>query len=241
MMRKSLAIAFICLLSVPALAQEYDMKKAPVVRNKLNFRAGRHELSPGFGMTLSDSYFRNIIMSVSYDYHAMDWLNFGITGGYALPIKTGLAQNIEDEKTTETAAYSIPATHLGVVANAHVGFTPLSGKFLLVGAAVVHYDLHLMGGVGTLQVLWNSEAAGDVAADDEFVIAPVFGGGIRFFVDRGISISVDVVDYFGNMYTAAKDDLPGEVTPPERNWTHNMAAMLTVNFFLPFTIKAEED
>jgi outer membrane beta-barrel protein len=266
----SLAFALVVLLSpLCGIAQDKDaMQGAPVVRRAINWRSQRSELMPIVGTTINDAYFKNIVLGIGYNYYATNWLSFGATAAYALPIKTGLSDNIEQEKsvTIETddtagtgdsvpaakASFSVPATHLGLIADAHVGIVPLYGKFLLLGDTAVAYDFHLTAGFGVIQVLWNSDLPGTFKADDEFRPAPVFGGGIRIFVDRGVAIGAEVLDYFATMQVVAERDPDRSASEclerpldcyrvsSDMQWTHNIATMLTFSIFMPSDTSYEE-
>ena len=182
------------LVSFPAFAEKSTMDKAPVVRSQINWRNLRSELMPRMGVTLNDAYFRNVIISLGYNYHATNWLSFGANVGWAFPMKTALAKNVEDEKSEDAKSFAMPATHLGLVADAHVGLTPIFGKFLLFGNTAVAYDMHVNFGAGVVQVLWNSELPTTFDAQDSVEPGPVFGAGIRLFVDRGVAVSIDIID-----------------------------------------------
>lgn len=233
MMRSILALLLVLAVGGSALGQEYDMKKAPVVRNKLLMRQGRHEINPGFGAIFTGRYYKEFFFTIGYQYHMTDWLALGANGGYALPIKTGLADDVESERSTDVLAFSIPATHLGAMADVHISLVPSSGKLLLFGQPL-QYDFHMNIGAAALQVLWNKDAASDVPANDEFVIAPMLGGGFRLFLTQGVALSLDMTDYFAQMYVAAPVEADNKIVVPERTWTHNLSAMLTVNIFLPY-------
>ncbi len=242
---KALAFMLVLLVSFPALAEKSTMDKAPVVRSQINWRSLRSELMPRMGVTLNDAYFRNFIISLGYNYHATNWLSFGANVGWAFPIKTGLAQNVEDEKSEAGKSFAMPATHLGLVADAHVGVTPLFGKFLLFGNTALAYDVHFNFGAGVLQVRWNSELPTSFDAEDTMAFGPALGGGIRLFVDRGVAVSIDIIDYLAETNMAAVRDEAQplsecqvrpldcyQVGPAE--WTHNVTAMLSFGIMMPY-------
>jgi len=187
-------------------------------------------------MTINDRYFRNLVLGFGYNYHVTNWLSFGANVGYAVPIKTGLAENIESEKSEMGNSYSVPATHLGLVSDLHVSAIPLYGKVLLLNSVSLGYDFHFMAGAGLMQVMWNTEAIDNIQASDSFVFTPVFGGGLRVFVTHGVALNFDVIDRFGAMNVAAK----GDGTVPAEEWTHNIMFQLGVSIFLPLKILTEE-
>lgn len=235
-MKRWLPILTLILLPWDALAEVPDMNDAPVVRNRLMWREGRFELSPGIGMTLNDRYFRNILFNLGANYHVNNWFGFGLSVGYGVPLKTSLTENIESEKSIEGYSYAVPATHLGLLAGVSVSVVPLYGKLLLPGDIALSYDLHLNGGVGLMQVVWNSDATDRLAAEDQWEFSPNFGGGLRVFLDSGVALSFDVMDRMASTYTAARGDFS---VPPE-SWSHSVSFMLSVSIFMPYRVMSEE-
>lgn len=237
MMKRCLLALSLLLVANEAAAQTSpDMNSAPVVRKQLEWREGRSELVPGVGITVNDRYFANFILSMGYSYHVNNWISFGANVGYGIPIKTQLSQDIEREKSSPGASYAVPATHLGLLADVHVAVVPIYGKFLLPGGLALAYDFHLFGGGGVMQVVWNSDAVDRISAEDQWELAPHFGGGFRFFIDSGVAVSLDIIDRLAATYTATRAD---SSIPPEE-WTHTIAVMLNVGIFLPYHILTEE-
>jgi len=259
-----LAVVAVLGSAVPVMAQQKDaMAGAPVVRRQINWRAERSELMPQLGLTMNDPYFKNILVGVGYNYHATGWLSFGANVGYAFGIKTSLTEDIESEKSgveyenedgelAKGPSFAMPATHVGLLADAHVGIVPLYGKMLLMGEKALAYDFHLTGGFGLVQVLWNSDLPSSFDAVDEFRTGPVFGGGVRLFVDDAVAIGIDVLDYFVTMHVVAEKDPDRAFTecrerpldcyrvPDEMDWTHNVVAMVSFAIFMPGELTYEE-
>lgn len=236
MIRRCLMVALLLLAATDALAQTPDMSDAPVVRKRLTWREGRVELLPSVGLTVNDRYFQNFLMGIGVNYHATNWISFGLSAGYGIPFKTGLTENIEAEKSLPGASYSMPATHLGLLADLHVGVVPFYGKMLLPGDIALAYDFHILGGIGVMQVVWNDEAAGRIRAEDQWELAPHFGAGFRVFVNEAFAVSIDVVDRLAATYVSARGD---NSIPPEE-WTHSIAVMLGFGIFLPSKVLTEE-
>lgn len=87
------------LAAAPADAQEIlltgPLAGAPAVRKLRLHREGRFELAPGVAFSLLDEYQRAIIPGLRITYHPFDWLGFGVWGGYALPLSTNLADELQ--------------------------------------------------------------------------------------------------------------------------------------------------
>lgn len=82
---------------------------APAVRKLRLHREGRVELAPGVSFSLLDEYQRSIIPGLRVTYHPLDWLGFGVWGGYGLSLQTDLANEvqkvgIDDRRCSENAA-----------------------------------------------------------------------------------------------------------------------------------------
>jgi len=237
-----LALA-LCVL-MPMAAEAQDMGKAPMVRKRITWRSDRSELRPSLGWTLNDRYFHNFIVSAGYDYHLLDWLSVGGSAGWAFPIKTGLAKNIEEENSMEGFHFPIPATHLGLLADVHLGFA-YGGKAMFWGRQAISYDFHLTAGVGVLQVRWNSEASSRLANEEPAAgmkLSPKIGIGMRVFFDRGFALTLDLVDHMAAMHSAAEvsEDLRVYTFPKEENWLNNIAAMVGFSIMMPYETTHEE-
>jgi hypothetical protein len=68
---------------------------APAVRKLRLHREGRVELAPGVSFTLLDEYQRSIVPGLRVTYHPLDWLGFGVWGGYGFAVKTNLADELQ--------------------------------------------------------------------------------------------------------------------------------------------------
>jgi len=235
-----IAAVAVVLVMAPAiaLAESFDMSRAPEVKRGIQWRAQRSEISMVIGPTVEDPYFKNLMFSLGYNYHITNWLAFGLEAGYTLPIKTRLAEQIEAERTTPGNSFSIPATYLGFVGDLHMEVSPIYGKSIVANSGVLAYDFHILLGAGFMQVLWNEDVKNRIKVEpSEFVIAPMWGAGARLFINRMFSITVNVKDYFAKMYTHGNTDYD----VPEKSWEHNIAVMVGFSIFLPTEATYDED
>jgi len=247
-MRRILALLTLVVgLTTVAGAFAEDMSGAPMVRRKITWRTGRSELRPSLAWTVNDRYFNNFIIGLGYNYHFLDWLAAGANVGWAFPIKTSLADSVEEQKKTDTFSFPIPASHFGLLADAHVELSPGTGKFMLWNQIAVAYDFHAILGIGTVQVRWNSDAEARFGGQEEdaggFKLSPKVGLGMRVFLDRGIALTVEVVDHMAYMYKAAEVTADGKhYTFPKEDpeFCHNLAAVLGFSIMMPFETGYEE-
>jgi outer membrane beta-barrel protein len=239
-------LALGCAFPLDGLAQD-SMANAPMVREKIQYRAQRHEVKIGLGSTINDRYFYNFVLNLGYDYHFLDWLAAGVNIGYAFPIKAARTKEIEEEKKvvteSSTREFPMPATHLGMLADAHV-LVSFGGKLMAMNKAAVPFDFHIMVGIGVLQTKWNEAAEANFKDEpkDDWLMSPRIGIGFRLFLAKGVSIAADIVDHMAYQYTVAGVDhatydycITGKQCEPkaEREWKNNVAAMLNVNVMFP--------
>ena len=230
------------LQSWPVLAE--DMSSAPMVRSRLNWLEGRSELKPSLGWTLNDAYYHNFIINMGYAYHVFSWLGVGANVGWAFPIKTSLAESIEEQKKQEGPSFPIPATHLGLMGDVFLEAS-FGGKFMLLGKLARAYDFHVLAGVGVTQVRWNSEAAGRLKFEEPnngFKMAGTFGAGVRIFLDKGVALTFDIIDHMSYMHSIAlvSEDLKAYTLPVEEKLTSNIAAMLSFSIMMPYDTVHED-
>ncbi|MBM4370546.1 MAG: outer membrane beta-barrel domain-containing protein [Deltaproteobacteria bacterium] len=241
MKRTLTALAMACLvvaLAAPARAESFDMSKAPEIKRGIQWRAQRSEISLQIGPTVEDPYFRNLFFSLGYNYHINNWLAFGLNAGYTLPVKTKLAKQIEAERTSPGNSFAIPATYFGFVGDLHMEVVPVFGKSMVANAGIMAYDFHLLLGAGFMQVLWNEDVKDRIKVDPmDFAIAPMFGGGVRLFINRMFALTVDCKDYVALMHTHGTTDYD----VPKKRWEHNVAVLVGFSVFLPTEAGYDEE
>jgi outer membrane beta-barrel protein len=232
-----LAVCFLFPAGGGPLAQTLDMKKAPVVKRNIGWRTARSELSLHLGSTIEDPYFRNMLMQVGYNYHLLNWLSFGGNLGYAFPLKTPLAEDIEAQRSSAGKSFSIPATHFGFMAEAHMQLIPLFGKSMIANSFVLAYDFHFILGAAAVQVLWNNDVRDRILAEAAIRPAGVVGAGVRLFLNRSIAINLEVKDYICQMYTYGNIDM----SVPAEGWENNVAFTLGFSMFMPAEVGYENE
>ena len=231
-MKRLIIGLLVMLVAGDALARMENVADAPAIRHQSLLRKGRHELSPAFGVTLMDSYTRNVLAQFAYKYHATDWIAVSAEFNYATPFKTGLTEDIEREVSSEPIwqaahpgqLYRMSRTGLGMMALAGVSFTPLSGKLSLFGLAA-HADFHIDAGAGVAMLKGINRLPGSTA------LAVLVGAGFRFFPWKGISVNLDIKDYM----VSRTLNLPSTGTTSRKRLTQNPTMMMGVSFFLPLT------
>lgn len=127
--------------------------KIVVIQRKPFMRRGRVELSPMFYAGINDSLLFQVGVGGQINYHILEWLYVGVYGGYqdwraADRDQNGLSESYNDvvDATDAVPTTSIVDWYLGAV----VGFVPLYGKFSIFNTSVVHWDLSIGVGGGTV-------------------------------------------------------------------------------------------
>jgi len=213
-----------------ALAENPLLEGSPPTMNESPILKGRHLVAPSFGVTIGDPYSRNLMAGLTYRYHITSWFGLGLDLWAGGAVKTALTEDIERELSRPDAPFKLSTTSLTALANLSLEFVPLSGKAMLFSDTLVHWDLHLMGGVGAAIV------SGDDRIDDSVSLAPVFGVGMRFFFDRWLSLGFDLRDYLVNRAVSSRKD--GSV--PGSSFGHNWLFGVSVGFSFPVAPNPED-
>lgn len=203
------------------------LEEGDAIRNRILLRTGRFEAAPALGFTLGDAFQRNILVGAQLTYHFSESWAVGATVFGGLGTRTGLADEIESKRPEKVDDGSF--SNLGLVGTLDAYYAPLVGKFALFGRTVIHYDLHLLLGVGGAQLSGGKELEG-------FSLAPVAGIGMRTFVNDWFSVNVSVRDYIYStaLNAVTETDAGGQAeTRAEDRITNNFALTLGAAFYFP--------
>lgn len=213
-------------------AAEAQVKRASLeegapVRRKLLYRSSRFELMPAFGMTLNDTFKRNMMVGVDANYYLTNEFGLGASGAFgAVALNTDLLDQIQGTVDAETNNQLSYATTT-LLADLHVSYVPIFGKFAL-GRTIIDYDIHLIGGFGGALVAAEQGSAAPDPSFTGFKPGAVLGGGARIFFGDSVAVTLDLKDY---LYSAV-DVQEGEAQP-ESEFRDNLLVMLGVSFFFP--------
>lgn len=227
-----LTLAGVALTATPAQAQEIQIRGplagARSVARLVQYREGRFAVTPLFGISLQDTFSRDLFFGARAEYHFTDWFGVGVMGAVA-PV------HIDTSLTDQVRANSIPSNPAQVprasqfnqqigrrnwMADLHVTFIPLRGKFALFQSLVADVDFFLFAGAAFVGLeeradtcLTNDGAPPDmralmahrncVAGDERarnasqlarasrVAIAPTFGAGLNFYITRFLSLNFE--------------------------------------------------
>jgi len=126
-----------------------------VVRNRLHRAAGRLELSPGVGFSLSDTLTHHTLLLGSLAFNVAESFAIEVRATYALTRHTGLAENVSRrflsrDPTVGLRAVDDLANLWEMRWNALGGlrWAPIYGKLSLVSELPVHYQAYVWAGGG---------------------------------------------------------------------------------------------
>ena len=219
---KILIVFVLVIAAVPVFAQqEVDISSMPPIMNRIMLRQGRFELSPSLGITLNDEYSRSVLFDLTGAYHIKEWMGVGLELIYGQPVKTWLAENIEEQIG---GGFTISRSYVNLLIVPYVQFTPLSGKFVLANKVLGYGDIHIDLGAGMSYV----GATGALSAKTTWTF--MFGGGARFFVIQNMSVNLTFHDYLIDRILCLSNASNVKATS---KITNNLAIMLGVSIFFP--------
>ncbi len=203
------------------------LEEGEAIRKRVQLRGGRFEATPTVAFTLNDAFQRNFLFGVHLAYHISDAWAIGGTAFGGTAFNTDLADRIDAKRgeKVEQGAFST----VGFLGSGEISYTPLIGKFALFGRVVLNYDINLTLGVGGASVGGSPDV-------EELAIAPMFGIGVRTFVNEWGAIVVDVRDY---VYSSAVNAVPtadeggGTENTATSEFRNNLIFGIGFAFFLP--------
>lgn len=225
-------LALLCLaLPVEVLAASSSgLDEQPVIRRQLLLRGSRHELTADLGGTLADSFRRNLMAGLSYQYYFDNWIGAGLSlsanvcGVLGGMCKTSLAEDVEQTRPEVGELEGLSALSMMVIP--HLSVVPVSGKF---GAfkRVMYFDTHLLAGAAVVKV--SSE---DGALDDT-VFGPVIGIGQRIFLGDSLALTISLRDIILNRVLNVDQDKK----KADAQYENNFVFLVGLNFYLPGEVK----
>ena len=148
-------LAFLLLVPGLASARENPLAGQPAVRNKVEYRDLRLEVSPTFEGTIKADFRHTLSVGAKVEYHLTDYLSVGGMIFYGFSPNTGLFNQIKSTlPPAPTNDYPTPnqedaeqhANKMPLHGGAGVTFTPWFGKLSIFGKAFIDYDIYISGG-----------------------------------------------------------------------------------------------
>ncbi len=226
------AVMVVALPSALALADDV-LEGSPVVRRNSLYRADRQEIGVVLGLSLGDSYKRNLLPGARYDLHLTDWISVGADLMVGIPLETAASKEITVKVTKQNDTFVMETSRIALIAGGHVVVAPISGKLMLLDSLPVHYDLHVNLGVG---VASTPGISANGSPPQSFGVSPWVGGGGRLFVSRVLAFTADVNNFFIKRTLSVNRDSQA----PGAAFTDQLIFSVGASFFVPPTLKRAE-
>lgn len=239
---------------------EQDVRKspldgAPAVRRRAELRAQRFELGAGVGSTLGQDFHHAVLVNARLSYHLTDWLAIsGMVGHNLTPdLKTTLTDELDKRLGAATPGDRSPPKEealggLNKIAQVWAvqgEIVPFTGKYSLFGKAFLDYDFYAFGGLGGINYKADGPACVSMAPaagqshspscpETGMRLGPTFGFGTHSFINRFVSIDVELRDIYLRNNVAGRDtngDM--RVNSRDLSWNHNFIVSLSVSVFFP--------
>lgn len=199
---KTIAILAAVLVCLPAHASKPRHGKKgdelsdriPAVSGALFLKAGRHELTPIFDLSLADAFRQKLMVGLAYSYHFSEvW---AVTGRFSYTVLSHGAGAAKVCPTPEqcgapTAAElnTLPG-NLTMQGDVGIEFSPIYGKVSLIAEKVLHFDVYLTlgGGVTGYGLIKNGADASGMSP------SLLAGVGQRYFIDSWLAVRLELLD-----------------------------------------------
>ena len=169
-----------------------------VVVRKPFLKVNRIELVPSWGVTMNDNIIRHFAFSAAFNYYLTDVLAVGLEGQYYVK---SLREPFDLVARQARRLPTVNKYNFGASLNFH--YIPIYGKFAVLDEHIISWETALTAGVGFTQ----SEVLPRDPALQPFkntLITPNFGAGMRFFLNRFITVNLGIRDYiFVDKFEAA--------------------------------------
>jgi len=225
------AASLIVLVPAEASAEDGAISQGDIVRRKLLYRSTRFEVAPTMGITLGDSFRRNVLVGANLAYHLTNEWSIGISGGYGiLQLETDLSDNIASTLSANRLN-EVSYSYIAWQADVGIHWVPIFGKFSIFKSTAVAYDFHM--GAGFLFANEDAVAAGNGPIDESLTgIRPgaALTFGVRLFLSDMLSLNVDLK----NMLFSRAEISRGSATPEFKD---TVMLNIGLGIFLPGDVK----
>lgn len=189
------------------------------VARLVRYRENRLSLTPTVGITLQDEFSRELFFGLRANYHFADWIGVGVgfvgAAGFDTSLTTQIAARSPGNTPNIPARANFPEQigRRDYMIDLYATFIPLRGKFALFQNLVADLDLYFVAGVAFVGVteradfslgsqtsgldsvaannLRRSWANSQTARSSRLAVAPTFGFGLNFFINRFVSVNVE--------------------------------------------------
>jgi len=199
-------------INVDSIKEKYwakgEQTELGVVQNRKYSKGDKIQFGLLGSLVISDPFLSTRLLGASIGYHFSEYFSVSLLAWKNFVSPSAALKTFEASSSGATANTNKPESYFGGEA---VG-SLLYGKLSLLGAAIIYYDLHLLGGLG----MTSTESGNN--------ITPHVGVGQRFFISKHFSLRLD----FRLMYyreTILEKVIPtklGQVQGKRNNFTNTI-------------------
>lgn len=212
-------------VEVDAIKNKYwargDESQVGVVQNRIYTKAKRFSVGVMGGTLISDPFLSTSTLGFNLGYATSETFGFAVVGFRSFAKASSALEQFEEFSHGGTANTNLPRWYIGGEAMASLMY----GKLSLLGASIIHYDMHLSAGVG-MTLTENGD-----------YLTPSIGLGQRFYISKRASIRLD---YRLMLY---REEILEKVVPQKlgdsRGFRINMTNSVTIGFDFMFGGPAE--
>lgn len=165
-------------INVDSLQQKYwdrgEETELRVVQNRLFPKAGRLEMGAFGGIVSTDPFLSVKNLGATLGYHLNEmWGFFGLYWkDFSNSSSALVALETQSGRSTNT---NPPHSFMGL----EVAASPIYGKLSFFGTSIIHYDLHLLGGLGISKTETGN------------YVTPLMGIGQEIFINKRLALRLD--------------------------------------------------
>ncbi len=196
--------------------------RIPAVSGPLFLKAGRHEISPIFTLSMADAFRQKAGGGLYYAWHLQEHFALSLRGGYMKGFSSGAVQVCPTQETCEgpdaVTLDRLPG-NLTFMATGSGEVSPLYGKLNIIAEWVIHFDIFASVGAGVVGY-GNTSGTGTAMG-----LAIPLAVGQRIFIGEWFALRVEFSDL---LYTQVDNN-------DERHLRGQLGFTLGASFFFPTT------
>lgn len=157
-------------------------ERIPSVTHRAFTKAGRVELFPALGLSLSDPFYRYVIPSAGIHYYFTESISAGAAVSYYAGVSTPV--NVAGGTALAAPTFNKP----NYAAQLELAWSPLYGKISWLAESVMHFDTYLIAGGGVIGPQTGST-----------IVTGSVGLGQHYFFNDWIALRAEVREQFYKM------------------------------------------
>lgn len=205
---------------------EYEKSISAIVRNKHFYKTSSFEVGIDGGSMPYDSLINHYLVGGRITWHIADHYGWEIIHfQHSFPSVTNYIRNL----VSANGLSNVQTVKINEIVSSNFLLSPFYGKIRFFGSQTLHFDIYLVGGLGTARTdTYRFSATGTNADVIETTLSSTWdplidiGLGINVFLNDAMGLQLDLRDYFITSTTYEKKSLKG-------NFTFSVG----LSFFLP--------